>query len=234
MATLAACTVSALAQQEAPPEGEVQRPDLAAGKPAWRFELTPYAWIPDAVEGNATAGLTVPTNIYFQDIIDNVNGGVSLRFEAWKGNWGFLIDTMGVCLELAPEILGLELDIDIAQAGVDMGVSYRFGPFPFGHDATESGQDRWPELSLEPMGGVPYPWLKQDVTVGPLPTFGGDYGWVEPWVGGRVHLQLNEWLSLVARGDVGGFGIGSASDLTWSLLTGAGFRLSDSTILKVG
>ena len=41
-------------------------------------------------------------------------------------------------------------------------------------------------------------------------------------------------MSLGVRGEVGGFGIGSASELTWSVVGGLGYKLSDRWTLKMG
>ena len=40
--------------------------------------------------------------------------------------------------------------------------------------------------------------------------------------------------SLNVRGDAGGFGIGSASDLTWQILGGVDYKLSKNMILNAG
>ena len=39
--------------------------------------------------------------------------------------------------------------------------------------------------------------------------------------------------TLAVRGDMGGFGIGSASDLTWSITTGLDFKLSEKWSIDI-
>ncbi len=62
-----------------------------------------------------------------------------------------------------------------------------------------------------------------EITGGPIAVSGGKtQDWVDPIVGGRVFLDLADNLTLVFRGDVGGFGVGS--DFTWNV---AGLLLYD-------
>ncbi|HEU5311015.1 MAG TPA: hypothetical protein VFV24_06145, partial [Candidatus Eisenbacteria bacterium] len=66
---------------------------------------------------------------------------------------------------------------------------------------------------LEPLVGVRYNSLSGEI-IGPfgrLPS--GDQDWWDPIVGATASLPVSRAVSLRARGDVGGFGIGS--DLTW-------------------
>ena len=56
--------------------------------------------------------------------------------------------------------------------------------------------------------------------------------WVDPYVGMRARLNLTQRFYLGARGDIGGFGVGS--DLTWQLFGGAGVHLSKSIDLEAG
>lgn len=51
--------------------------------------------------------------------------------------------------------------------------------------------------------------------------------WLDPIVGFRVRGDLTKCFSLFALGDIGGWGVGTASDLTWQGMLGASFRLSD-------
>ncbi|NQT51094.1 hypothetical protein HQ576_03540 [bacterium] len=45
---------------------------------------------------------------------------------------------------------------------------------------------------------------------------------------------MSDRLALSVRGDVGGFGIGSASDLTWQVLAGLHYRLSERISILAG
>ena len=47
-------------------------------------------------------------------------------------------------------------------------------------------------------------------------------------------MDLTEKLAFRVRGDIGGFDIGSGSDLTWNVLGGFGYSLSERTTLWLG
>jgi hypothetical protein len=58
--------------------------------------------------------------------------------------------------------------------------------------------------------------------------------WVDLNVGLRARVDLTDRISLGLRGDVGGFGIGSASDFTWQAMGLVNYRLGDHWILSGG
>lgn len=58
---------------------------------------------------------------------------------------------------------------------------------------------------------------------------GDSRDYVEPLVGGRIIWELNDKFALNFRGDIGGFGIGSGSDLTYQLIPGCSYKLSENT-----
>lgn len=65
-------------------------------------------------------------------------------------------------------------------------------------------------------------------------TFEESTDWVDPVVGGRVRADLGDRVSVVFLGDVGGFGIGSASDFTWTAWATVAYRLGDHWSLGLG
>jgi hypothetical protein len=73
------------------------------------------------------------------------------------------------------------------------------------------------------------------VTVGGLrQTFDKTLDWVDLVVGARAMADVHPRVQLIVMGDVGGFGIGSAADLTWQALGVVGWRLSQSWSLQLG
>jgi opacity protein-like surface antigen len=65
-------------------------------------------------------------------------------------------------------------------------------------------------------------------------TLGTSEDWVEPFIGSRVVWDLNGKWALNVRGDAGGFGIGSASDMTWQILGGVDYKISENMIFNAG
>jgi len=58
--------------------------------------------------------------------------------------------------------------------------------------------------------------------------------WVDPYVGLRGRLNMTQRVYLGARADIGGFGIGSGSELTWQVFGGVGIRMTKNTDFEAG
>ena len=105
--TLAACATAPVAPRHAalpldalaapaPAESSglsrLQESAAPASDDEWRFVITPYAWLL-SVDGTANVkGLESTLDEDFDDILDQLNLVLEGRFEAWKGDWGFLAD----------------------------------------------------------------------------------------------------------------------------------------------
>lgn len=88
--------------------------------------------------------------------------------------------------------------------------------------------------------GLRYTHFKQQADLqglGPLRlrgTIGGTEEWIEPIVGARIDVQINDRWSVGVLGNVGGFGIGDASDLSWRIDAGLGFRINNRLTVRGG
>ena len=59
----------------------------------WKFVFQPYATIPLSTYGSATVkGQTVDYSLSLGKLLQYLSVTASGRVEAWKGNWGFIID----------------------------------------------------------------------------------------------------------------------------------------------
>jgi len=209
----------------------------------WEIRLMPYVWFL-SIDAEGTVGgnlrsFSGDVDLGFDDIVDHLDFGAMGRVEAWKGKWGLTFD--GLFLNLSADksfqgrLANASLDADVRIGSVDFGLAYRLFEQRFGNENKQS-------LAFEPYGGLRYTYLRQkvDVTVD-IPgvgsagrTLGTSEDWVEPFVGGRVIWGLNDKLAINIRGDAGGFGIGSASDLQWQILGGVDYKLSENMTLNAG
>ena len=207
----------------------------------WQFKLMPYGWAPTALKSKSTlSGLSGNVRLNLQDILDNLDMLMFARVEAWKDDkWGLSYDTVYLNLGydggFSPDrFVNVNLDVDVRLWMHDFAVHYRLLDERFG----DGNQQRF---IFEPYGGLRYTYLRQivdvKVTVAGLATAGAELGdsrdWVEPFVGGRISWDLNEKFSLNFRGDVGGFGIGSGSNLTYNLIPGCSYKLTKNTTLDL-
>ena len=206
----------------------------------WEIRLMPYVWMPSLDADTTVNGLSGSVDISFGDILDDyLDFALMGRLEAWKGKWGFTFD--GVYFDLDAEFDGassgasFDLDIDVKLGMADFGLAYRIFEQGFGKNCKQ-------KLTFEPYGGLRYVYLKQKTDLDKIIPGVGSKGtklgksedWVEPFVGGRIIWDLNDKMAINIRGDAGGFGIGSASRLTWNFVADVDYKLTKKVSLNAG
>lgn len=202
----------------------------------------PYVWMPSLDADTTVNGLSGSVDVNFGDILDDyLDFAMMGRVEAWKGKWGLTFDGVYFDLGLDGSFEGTSggtsfaLDIDVKLGMADFGLAYRLFDQRFGENCRQ-------KLTFEPYGGLRYAYLKQkadlDVTIigvgSPGITLGKSEDWVEPFFGGHILWDLNDKMAINVRGDVGGFGIGSASRLTWNFVAVVDYKLSKKVSLDAG
>lgn len=207
----------------------------------WEIRLMPYFWMPSFDVDATVSGLSGSVELSFCDVVDYLDMAAMGRVEAWKGKWGFTFD--GLFMNLGADgsfegrrgVVSFDLDADVKLGMADFGLAYRLFEQRFGDNNEQ-------KLTFEPYGGVRYGYLRQridlNVDIAGVGSAGARLGesedWVEPFVGGRVIWGLDDKLAFNIRGDAGGFGIGSASDLLWQIAFGIDYKLSKNTSLNAG
>jgi hypothetical protein len=95
-----------------------------------------------------------------------------------------------------------------------------------------------PDVSVDVVGGLRY--MNMDLSgnfqagTAPAFSFASSDDWVDPLIGARVSAPINEKWTASAFFDVGGFGIGNASDLTWQVAATVRYQLNDKWSLVGG
>lgn len=110
---------------------------------------------------------------------------------------------------------------------VELGGIYEISNWSFG-----SAGDRNAKIDL--LVGGRYFSLEIDMNFNLLPHANGKGDWVDPLVGILFKTDLTNKVNLLLRGDIGGFGIGSASDFAWNVHTALGYDLSAKSTLWFG
>jgi opacity protein-like surface antigen len=213
---------------------------LAQADQSWRVSFTPYFFAPKVDTRSTVDGGTVKLDLSFSDILDDFDVfGLSGRVEMWKDDWGLFFDGAYLDLEgdfkIATPAPTVNVGVDIEDAMLDFGVACKLYEVPL-----EDSSNRL--FTFEPLGGLRYHYLQQEIklkTTHPVlgsagTTLGGDEEWVEPFVGARLKYDLTENLAAKVRADFGGFGIGSASDLTWNLVAGIDWQFKETWTLLLG
>lgn len=178
-----------------------------------------------SLDGTTRVGdVTADVDVSFSDILDNLDTGFMFAYRGERGPWSVGLDFSFMELEAKGSGLGplggtsarVESDQYIVQLDVGHALSERLGVY----------------------GGVRYTELDADVKVvggGPL---GGtlqrsiNESWADPVIGLRYAAPLGARWLLVAKGDVGGFGV--ASDFTWAATVFTAFNINEHATLMLG
>jgi hypothetical protein len=209
----------------------------------WRFSVQPYLFAPVSTTGTSTVdGGSVDLDLGLKDLLDHLNFMASGRVEAWKGDFGLIIDTFYVNIG-GDEAIGLPgpaggsvgVDVDMKQLWFDLLGAYRVA-----HGAYDETGRRY---AIDLQAGVRYNRLRQKVDadlsldIGPAPgiqtSLGGTEDWFEPVVGVRGMAQISDRWTIGARADFGGFGVSNDS-LQWKVITGFDYRAWERTSVKFG
>ena len=190
-------------------------PIAAHEDPAWRLDAFVYYW-----SASLDGDLSVDGQDVELDRGDGVSGDASLsgflgHFEAGRGPWSFAI---------APMFVRVESDGD-ASAGVDADVEIDAQV----HDGFVARQIAGPWQWL---AGARYCEVEAEVDLTPGGAPDAIAAWVDPIVGVRYVGDLGERVSLRARADVGGFGVGS--DFAWNASALLGYRFSPGFSAHLG
>lgn len=180
---------------------------------SWQFNLAPfYLWAIN-LEGDLTTGanrlplpvpVTVPVSVPFEDVFDGLESVFIVHFEGMhRSNWGFLVDVNYLDLGAdftSPQGFGLRVDMELTL--VEAAGVYRI---------PKGAHDFHALFGLRHYGLDPDVSLQRGTTLADK-----SQDWTDPFIGGRWIWNFAEGWSLIARGDIGGFGAGS--DFAWQAL----------------
>ena len=206
--TLLAAAVPSLAAEEKPAES------------GWQFSVAPYLWA-ISMNGNLTVrGLEADIDASFNDLLDEMNFGFMMAYEARKGHWGLwgnsIYSNLGNSDVDGPAGLA-EVDPSVTAFWQELGGFYRLGTW----DLADSSDNKTPSVTVDTFLGARYTYLDAKIDFkfdGVFRSFKNnvdeDKTWVEPLVGVRTIWDFYERWTLTLGGDVGGVAFGS--DFAWS------------------
>lgn len=163
--------------------------------------------------GNKAGG--APVDASFDDIMDNLEGGLMANYRLKANKWAFGLDY--IYLNIAPASDVPPADVDLKQTIIEMSAGYEINP------------------ELEVLAGIRYVDINMSAQLKITPTpppIKGEDDWVDPIVGLDYRKDLSDKWRFYGRGDVGGFGVGS--DLTWQLAAYFGYMPSKNWNLFAG
>lgn len=173
---------------------------------AKRWSVTPYFWAPEiegaiTVRGNRASGL-VP----FSDILDQLDLAALVHIERAGGDWSILLDA--VSMWLSQDFDGpLDAEIELTLVTTELASAYRLA---------DLDERVGVPISIDGLVGMRYVYIAEDLDTNAGPSREVDDDFLDPIVGARGQWRITEGFWLGARGDIGGFSIGSK--LSWQLI----------------
>jgi len=189
--------------------------------------VAPYVWA-TAQHGTIGArGRTVPIDLSLADLVDlipDLNGAAMGHVEIGKGKAGLIFDALLMQIDTSDRLPGGgRFNYETSSTILETLGMLRVVDVP-----NEEGAGSFVTVDL--LGGARYYQVQNDLRITPVigPTVQADMtkDWVDLVVGARTAVAITSELSGFLRADFAGFGVGTSSDLTWNLTTGAEYACS--------
>jgi len=198
-------------------------PGSAAAQGKWDYTATLYGWFPGVKTTVETPVGEIESEVDFEEVLEDLDIAFFGALEARKGRVSLVGDLQFIDLGAEAEspngLLFSDAEVDSKIVLVSAYATYALidtDDFRFDVGAGLRYVDASIETHLNGMGATP------DAT------FSRDGGWTDALIAARVTRQFNDRWFGVAYADIGGFGIGDSSDLTWQAFAGGGYRFNET------
>ncbi len=190
----------------------------------WKNFAALYGWS-QAINGDLKVkGVENNLDVTYSDTFSALKFFFMGHYEGMKGHWGILFDLSYTQLEKSNDHPGGLVpgtrQMKINQSLIELAVPYRLTWKPVVADVFVGGRYNYNYTEL----GIP----SRPVTVSDT------VSWVDPFVGGRIFIPLDKKWYIGLRGDIGGFGIGNASDLALNGNASINWQINELFSLSAG
>jgi hypothetical protein len=200
----------------------------ASAQDGWQYTATLSAWLPGLHVDVATPFGVVQADLDFADVWDALDMAAFASLEARNGRWSIVGDLVFADLgasQVTPfGVLFQSAEVDTRLTLVSGYVAYSVLDDPGARVDIGAGL-RFADASVDVL-------LLGNVA--PTTSLSFSDSWVDPIVGIRATFDLGGNWFANGFADVGGFGIGNASDMTSQGYVGVGYRFNDTWSMQVG
>lgn len=200
----------------------------AAAQDGWSYTATFSAWLPGLQADVATPFGPVRAELDFGEVWDALDMAAFASLEANKGPWSIVGDLvfadLGATQATPFGVLFQSADVDTRLTLVSTYVA---------HSVLDD-----PGARVDIGAGLRFADASVDVlllgNVAPTQTLSFSDSWVDPILGIRARFDLGGNWFANGYADVGGFGIGNASEMTWQGYVGLGYRFNETWSMQAG
>jgi hypothetical protein len=203
----------------------------------WRYMLTPFFWTPGVSGTLRVRNNTVDVDASISDVLSTIFSNFDFagmaRFEADYCKWSIMSDFMYVDIgntNSGHTPAGAQVDADwsFQMFILDAFGGYRFAELPLG-----CGNACFkPTVTFDAVAGFRLYHFETSIDLNPGPGGSVTKNWVDPVVGARALFHVSPELTFNAMANIGGFGVGS--DLSWQLIAGLDYKVSNCVSLDAG
>ncbi|WP_223427430.1 outer membrane protein [Tateyamaria pelophila] len=199
----------------------------------WSNRFSLYGWVP-GIKGDQTFPDGDPLiDLSSSDVLDALNGAFFGSAEFRNGRFGLIFDLAYADLGQDGAARGTIIPgQDPANASVD--TTLWLGTAALAYRTFEE-DGKWVDV----YGGLRYYDVSADFTfkipsIGFKSSLSEDSSWFDAIVGLRGHVPLGEKYSVTGLVDVGGFGIGDSSNLSWEAIATLDYAFTDNVTGRLG
>jgi hypothetical protein len=233
----------ALGQEPAPPAAETTPAPAPVAPAPWAATVELYGFAPIRTTSTISInGIDAYSDVSLSQVLPLIQSVGFVRASIEKGRLGLLTDLSyvrigGQAARTGPRgLLTGAASVNQSQGIYDIALRYRFGD-------REAAIGKPGQYSIIPYAGIRIVdlglSLEASVTgnglLGLSKVKEGDFGrtWVQPLIGTEATLFLTPRLRAFVRGDVGGFGLAGAQDLSGNGQVGLGYAIGNSTDINI-
>jgi hypothetical protein len=233
----------AIGQEPDPPAAETTPAPAPIAPDPWAATVELYGFAPIRTTSTISInGIDAYSDVSFSQVLPLIQSVGFVRASIEKGRLGLLTDLSyvrvgGQAARTGPRgLLTGEASVNQSQGIYDIALRYRFGD-------REAAIGKPGQYSIIPYAGIRIVdlglSLEASVTgnglLGLSKVKEGDFGrtWVQPLIGTEATLFLTPRLRAFVRGDLGGFGLAGAQDLSGNGQVGLGYAIGNSTDINI-
>ncbi|KUL96784.1 hypothetical protein DK26_01850 [Bosea sp. WAO] len=197
----------------------------------WTVTVSPYLWGASLNGDAAVFHHKRAVDVPFRDTVKDLKFGIMGAVEVQRGKLGFFVNGQYTDVESHERLRWLDIGVGSQSTMLAAGASYRLFEAALGGD-TVHGTPRI--FALDPLAGVRWTRMTGSISVAGI-GLSKTESWLDPLVGARMTLDIDERWNLFAEADVGGFGVGSR--ITYNAQAHLGYRttlLGRPTMLRAG
>jgi len=211
-----------------------------APRQSWHVTLAAYLWATDISGTSYADGVPTDIDIAFDDLFDKLESAFMGYVEVQYKRWSFAVDASVVNLknDVAGPVGFVSGDVTLDQTIVDLRLGYTALCRQVG--SSQWGSCCYPRfMTLDGVVGARNWSFDQELTLN-RPTTGTpvsvstDESWWDPYVGARWRWQFAKRWGFSLYGDIGGFGIEDASELTWQIQAMVRFHITRGLFVAAG